>query len=167
MRQNVEVDLMHCVLFKLSVDGLPFFYFGWPSPFYTCMVIMKKGVVSTFHKYTYRSLNLTCICMDSFTRGGTCISLISYRKQRIPHSSEAWLMEWTMLALRHSLSLRENNIPLYGSYILVYTQDTDKVRSNSMPLPWTLCPVSVCPVLNAWWSVPAVWQHIQGPQHHN
>lgn len=38
---------------------------------------------------------------------------------------------------------------------------------RSVSLPWILCPAWVCPVQNASWSVPAVWQHILDPPHHN
>lgn len=46
----------------------------------------------------------TCICIDSFTLGGTWMSLISYRRHRMPQQSEAWLIASTMLALRDSRS---------------------------------------------------------------
>ena len=38
------------------------------------------------------SYPLTCICMASLTLVGSMMSLISYRMQRIPHASAAWLM---------------------------------------------------------------------------
>lgn len=38
------------------------------------------------------------------------MSLISYRRQRMPHSSDAWLMEWTMLELRDSLSCKSREV---------------------------------------------------------
>ncbi len=54
----------------------------------------------------------TCICIDSFTRGGTWMSLISYRRHRIPQSSDAWFIEWTILEFRDSLSCQTAKIIL-------------------------------------------------------
>ncbi|KAG9353775.1 hypothetical protein JZ751_011898 [Albula glossodonta] len=64
------------------------------------LVPSDSRTVALFFRSASTSLSghtpLTCICMDSLTRGGTWMSLISYRRQRIPHSSDAWLMECTI-----------------------------------------------------------------------